>query len=144
MDAPNQFFIFKTSLEIEWKLDQEYFRYLFNCFDIKKAKSILKKVSHTVLSLPLAEYFKLLNKPGEDSFDMLGLYIDWDTVTEEIDLTIPVIMATIEIPKKGKEPKKQYVQLIDGCHRLARAYQLGLTHLPCVVLDNKETKKLYC
>jgi hypothetical protein len=51
------------------------------------------------------------------------------------DLTEPVIVAILH----SQEHDEDYPLLIDGTHRLYRAYQEGVATLPAYVLDVAET-----
>jgi hypothetical protein len=57
------------------------------------------------------------------------------TITPE-RLTVPIILVTIVIQKM------EYHLIIDGNHRVAKAYLSGMDELPAYVFDLKATEKL--
>lgn len=64
--------------------------------------------------------------------------VDEEYARNEADLSIPVIFADIR-SKKEEEPN---YMLIDGTHRLRRAFLEGREHLDAYVLDFEETRSI--
>jgi hypothetical protein len=94
-------------------------------FDVDKAKAILRKRPRDLgqLTVEGAAYY-------------LGRHIKARVTTRTIDnfdLAVPLIIATL--------PKGELL-VIDGWHRIAKADQLKVETLPCVILDATETKTI--
>ncbi len=125
---------------IVWHDTPETFYLLSSAWDVAAAKRILQAKKRLTLSvLSVSEVGELLQKPavqnenGSFSFN-LGVRVDWKrAATEEVDLSVPVILA---YTKRGS------LLPIDGYHRIAKAILNGIPTLPCVCLTKAESKKV--
>jgi len=108
----------------EWHDSEETFTFMAHSFDVGAAKRILREKGESALVLPL---------PVQSAATFLGFIgidpvEDWST----INLDVPVILVTV----KGSHLP------IDGWHRITKALNEGRETIPCVILDEKETKKV--
>lgn len=138
----------KTSADFEWKNEEEYYTFLGNTFDVKKAKEIIRKKPRQLIVVDITEIAKSVVRPvktvdengKEYTRYTIGHNVDWNKIDDDetaIDLEMPVILAQIKEPKS----KEVFAWLIDGWHRVAKANEKGLVSLPGVLLTLPETKK---
>lgn len=106
-------------------------------FDVNKALAIIAESPREPRMLPVvpwARFFGLANDP-EQNFSLFtplpGFSRDYAMRT---DLSDPLLVATLR-NHEGKE----FPLLIDGMHRLFRAYTDQVTELPAYVLDAQES-----
>jgi hypothetical protein len=109
--------------EFQWRDRKEEFRFLAGLFDIAKAKRIIEDKPREIVEINI----------GESGKQLLALMKIDMTRFDEIDLTVPIIVASI---KEGNLP-------IDGWHRIAKAVHLGLPFVPGVMLTKEETKQVW-
>jgi hypothetical protein len=125
-----------TKERFDWNTEQEEdFVFLGTRFDIRTAKRLLtaRKRAPQIMSLDVADLKSFMPVEGKNS--AMSIVISWDKArSEEIDLNVPLILATL--------PKSKTMLPIDGWHRIAKAMILGETTLPCVALSIKETKQV--
>lgn len=124
-----------------WNLEQpEIFNFAGLRFDVREAKKIICSNPRPTKRLEVTEkYVKgtIGSPPYKDEKGAIhmsmGVGIDWERVQkEDIDTSVPVIFA---------ETKYGYL-LIDGHHRLAKAWLNKEKYLTVVVLTREETKKI--
>ncbi|MEV6400935.1 hypothetical protein AB0M39_40190 [Streptomyces sp. NPDC051907] len=84
------------------------------------------------LEKPMAEYL------AEGRVPLLRGDVDEDYALTQADLSVPVIMADLAIADDG-EPA---YMLIDGTHRVRRAYAEGVATLQAYALDRDETRTI--
>ncbi len=117
----------------DWNDEADAFTVLGMAFDIRAAKEILRSVRREVHSMRVADAANHVNRPGDGKIVFGGIFVDWAKVNrEETDLSVPVILASL---------MGSYFP-IDGWHRIAKAKELGLETLPCVVLDVHESERI--
>jgi hypothetical protein len=130
-----------TAEKTIWDLETvETFRFLFMSFDVREAKRLIagKKCVPEIHRLAISEVESLLsrrhtNDAGVTTLTM-GISVDWKRVEDDpsIDLSVPVILAH---GRHGLIP-------IDGYHRIAKGFRLGVMDLPCVVLSEVDSEKI--
>ncbi len=107
-------------------------------FDVDRAQAILAEKPREPEPLPVLPWARLygvdlLDQPG--SAPIIGLGPDFDReYAMTTDLSKPLLIATLHLPGTGNSPL-----LIDGTHRLYRAYREGVPELSAHVLDVAET-----
>jgi hypothetical protein len=110
-------------------------------FDVTAATSLLRRVPRPAQPLPVmawARAYGLIPGPGRSphAVPLIGPgpgFKPGYALTTSLD--DPVIIASITATGSGPPAPL----LIDGCHRLYKAAQLGREHLPCLVLTAEET-----
>ena len=109
-------------------------------FDVTAATGLLRAAPRPAQPLPVmawARAYGLVPAPGGSprTVSLIGPGPDFDPeYAMTTDLDDPVIIATITADGEPAGPL-----LIDGCHRLYKAAQLGREHLPSLVLTPAET-----
>lgn len=121
----------------------ECYQLLSFTFDIAIARFIIqndKPENVQYASIPVkawAEYMGLDKKCQSDGISLRMFYVDdARAMTDEIDCSIPVILGSV--PCGGKEHESF---LIDGTHRLYKAYHSGIERIPAIVLDKLQTSR---
>lgn len=116
-----------------WNPEPETFSFFSAYFDVAEAKRVLAEKSHKVGELAIADVAKWVGEPGKM---VAGIAVDWDRVQSDatIDLSVPVIFAWT---KAGS------LFPIDGWHRIARAKLQGVSSLPAVMLNKKESRRCW-
>lgn len=110
-------------------------------FDIDRAQALLAEKPRERSLLPVMPWVRqygldLLNRP--DTAPILGVGPGFDRdYAMTTDLAEPLIVATLRTSDHGRSPL-----LIDGTHRLYRAFREGLAELPAFVLDEAETQAI--
>ena len=94
----------------------------FVAYDIQQAKHLIVQFPRPVELIDLERYGQLFR----DSLKSVRLVDQPDNV----DTSLPVIL--------GRKPGGRKF-LLDGWHRMARALESNLTHLPAVLLTEEET-----
>lgn len=114
-------------------------------YDVDAAKAILGEVPHEVQTGPVDRLFEKYLQTPEDAEEngidfIMADYVDWERVRsdEEIDTSVPVIIAPSKPFEVDGEEKRAY-NLIDGHHRLARAFDTKLEEIGVVVLTEEES-----
>ena len=126
-----------SSKNFEWHYDaSEIFEFVFSQYDVRKAKEIIHNKPRVIGNMALEGMKTIIPrrpvKQEDGSFSMHpGISVNWERIdTEEVDLSVPVIVITQK--NGGMLP-------IDGWHRMAKALDKGMTHLPAVLLNRKES-----
>lgn len=125
---------------------RQYFTFGPFVFDVDKAlKIIAKDPDRPVHPVSVAQWAKAIGVEKTlaeyhegGTLPLLRGEIDEEYARTKADLSIPVIFADISA-KKGDEPN---YMLIDGTHRLRRAFLEGRDQLDAYVLDFAETRKI--
>ena len=109
-------------------------------FDVNSAQIIIRERPRRTWSLPVAPWahFYGLTRPDGESCSLFTALPDLDQEhAMTTDLNEPVLMATMQ-----NEAGQAFPLLIDGTHRLYRAYAEGVAELPAYVLDVDETRAI--
>jgi hypothetical protein len=123
--------------------EEESFRFLQAAWDVRAAKRLLaakKNVKVEKTSVEDCKQLLQISTPnGKGGFTMtLGVRVDWERV--EIDLTSAEPKIDLSVPLIFVQTPQGNVLPIDGYHRIAKAYKLGLKELPAVMLSKKDSK----
>lgn len=110
-------------------------------FDIDRAQALLAERPRKSQLLPVMPWVRqygldLLEHPETAPILGVGPGFDRDYAMTT-DLTEPLIVATLRTSDHGRSPL-----LIDGTHRLYRAFREGLAELPAYVLSEAETQDI--
>lgn len=110
-------------------------------FDVDRAQALLTEKPREPQPLPVMPWVRqygldLLDHPETAPILGVGPGFDRDYAMTT-DLSEPLIVATLRTSDHGRSPL-----LIDGTHRLYRAYQEGVAELPAFVLDEMETQAI--
>jgi hypothetical protein len=117
---------------------EQWFRFGGWLFDIDQAQALLSEQPREPQQLPVMPWVRqygldLLDEPGH--VPLLGIGPDFDRgYALTADLSEPLIVATLHSDEHGDSSL-----LIDGTHRLYRAYREGTTQLPAYVLNVAES-----
>ena len=107
-------------------------------FNVDQAHALLAERPREPLPVPVMPWVRQHGLDLLDYLDrvpILGAGPDFDReYAMTTDLTEPLIVATLHLPGSGNSPL-----LIDGTHRLYRAYREGTAELPALVLDVAES-----
>jgi hypothetical protein len=126
----------RKSDSIEWRDTPEVFEFARNVWDVAQAKELIRsKRPRTVAAMDISGVADLIGKPPVDGKVSihLGISVNWEVAaSDDVDLTVPVILV----------PYRDSFIPIDGWHRIAKAKILGVTELPCVVMNKAETKQI--
>lgn len=115
-------------------------------FDIDKALEIIgRDADRPTRTIDVLQWAKMLGVEktlaeyhAEGVLPMLRGEIDEEYARTKSDLSVPVIVADIRVKQDG-EPAHM---LIDGTHRLRRAFLEGVLTLPAYVLTFKESRAI--
>lgn len=116
----------------------QWFRFGGWIFDIDRAQALLAERSREPQPLPVMPWIRqfgldLIGEPNR--VPILGPGPDFNReYAMATDLTEPLIVATLHFPGSGDSSL-----LIDGTHRLYRAYRESVSELPAYVLDVAES-----
>ena len=116
----------------------QWFRFGGWIFDIDRAQALLTKRPREARPLEVIPWVRqygldLFDEPNR--FPILGFGPDFDReYAMTTDLTSPLIVATLHLPGSGNS-----ALLIDGTHRLYRAFRQSIPELPAYVLDVDES-----
>ena len=106
---------------VQWDTTtEETYTFLAYAFDVRRAKEIL-----------VAKRHRLDNFDPSQWEDLAKRHIGVNPTN--VDLTVPVFFAT---------PKKGVYLPIDGWNRIRKAIKEGVTELPAVMLNFKETQTI--
>jgi len=116
----------------------QWFRFGGWIFDIDRAQALLSERPREPKPLPVMPWVRqfgldLLDEPGRVPILGVGPGFDRDYAMTT-DLSQPLIVATLRTSDHGHSPL-----LIDGTHRLYRAYHEDVAELPSYVLDVAES-----
>lgn len=121
-----------SSAGLTWDFKNETFAFLFDVWNVDRAKQIIKDKPRPILELDLEPLRKFVGKPGQ--LVLVGVAVNWKKAQSDVvDLTVPVVMAY------GKD---KFIP-IDGWHRIAKALLKGLKTLPAVKLTRAESKTVH-
>lgn len=117
---------------------RQWFQFGGWIFNVDRAEAILADKPREPEPLPVLPWVRLygldlLDQPGSAPIIGLGPHFDRDYAMTT-DLTRPLLVATLHLPGSGNS-----LLLIDGTHRLYRAYREGVAELSAHVLDVTET-----
>lgn len=107
-------------------------------FNIDRAQEIIAEHPRPAHSLPVLPWTRAygLDRDDRQSVALIGPGPDFDReYAMTTDLTEPVIVAIMRSQETGEVAPL----LIDGTHRLYRAYEEGLDVLPVYVLNTEES-----
>ena len=110
-------------------------------FDVDRAQALLAEKPRAPQPLPVMPWVRqygldLLDHP--ETAPILGVGPGFNReYAMTTDLSEPLIVATLRTSDHGHSPL-----LIDGTHRLYRAFREGLSELPAYVLDERETQAI--
>lgn len=116
----------------------QWFRFGLWVFDVDRAQAMLAERPREPQSFPVMPWARqygldLVDEP--DRVPILGVGPDFDReYAMTTDLTQPLIVATMRLSDGAETPL-----LIDGTHRLYRAYREAVPELPAYVLDVSES-----
>jgi hypothetical protein len=116
----------------------QWFRFGGWLFDVDRAQALLTERPREPQPLAVMPWVRqygldLLGEPNR--VPILGIGPDFDReYAMTTDLTNPLIVATLHLPGSGNS-----ALLIDGTHRLYRAYREHVAELPAYVLDVDES-----
>ena len=126
------------SSSIEWINKSETFTFIRYCFDVDKAKEIIRLKPRKIHEMGISGVSDWVGNPPNRTSDGIlhiscGIAINWNNLeSKEIDLGIPIILIhwnDSHLP-------------IDGWQRIAKAKVKGIEKLTCVVLNKAESKKV--
>lgn len=108
-------------------------------FDIVKAQFLIQKKKLPVIRLDVREWAQGLGLAGERKDEAISIMTgvcDSNVFRDVIDYSVPIIVAQFK-PRRGSEV---VTWLIDGNHRLRRAFLEKAEDIPAYLLDEKLTK----
>ncbi|GCE32083.1 hypothetical protein KDA_75670 [Dictyobacter alpinus] len=108
----------------------ETFRFFVARWDIVKARYIIQKANKPVGSLRVASAARVYGLDRPQTEESAVAVDETRGMSETIDTRVPVILALL---KGASSPI-----LIDGLHRLYKAYREGKETLPCYALTSEE------
>lgn len=117
----------------------ETFRYFMVRWDIVKARYLIQKrnTPPDVLLVAITAHTYGLDTPRDSDKAVYAVHVDeMRAMSEEIDTNIPVILALIQ----GDEGEESKPILIDGLHRLYKAFREGKETIPCDALTPDEER----
>lgn len=103
------------SSEIDWHDGEEYYQFLLRAYDVNKARRLIEAKPREVQKVNVTKI-------------PVGFHNQRDV---EVDLEIPLILVTLEDTHWP----------IDGWHRIKDAQEQNIDELPCVILDEEESKQ---
>ena len=103
--------------------NDEIFYFLSSVWNITKAQELIKAGAGTEKTINVKE-----------AAENLGLLVIDKEHAETVDLTKPLIGIIHETEK--------YLLIIDGWHRIYKAYTKNIKTLSCIVLDVADSKKV--
>lgn len=124
----------------EWPPAQ-WFRFGGWIFDVDRAQALLAERPREAEPIPIMPWVRQYGLDLLDELDrvpILGIGPDFEReYAMTTDLTRPLIVATLHLPGSGNRSL-----LIDGTHRLYRAYREDVMELPAHVLDVAESLEI--
>ncbi len=120
-----------SSSTLIWDFKNETFYFLYDEWNVDRAKQIIKDNPRPIRQLELEPFRQLIGAPGKIS---RGIHVDWRKVQSgAVNLDDPLLVA---YGKRKKLP-------IDGWHRIAKGLLRGLKTLPFVGLTKEESKQVH-
>ncbi len=116
--------------------DQETFNFLGLAFDVTRAKELVRDRPGPSTTINPHDWRQFLSRHTEDGKLYPGITVN-DEHARIVDLSEPVIVAIVAFPSGTVSPF-----IIDGWHRVARAWREGVDELPAHVLNESETKQV--
>ena len=118
----------------DWDKEGGLFEFLSTSFDLYEAKNILRSRPRPSTKIKVRDWIHFLPFKEERGL-RFTVEVDWKKAqSEEVDLTVPVIVARIS---------RDCALVIDGWHRIAKGHcTSGCLTLPAVVLTVPETRKV--
>lgn len=121
-----------SSSTLVWNFKAEAFHYLYDVWNVDRAKQLIKERPRPIRRLNIAPFQELLSAPGK--VRVFGVAVNWKKVkSDDVNLDDPVLTA---YGSMGKLP-------IDGWHRIAKALLKGIKELPWVALTKEESKQVH-
>lgn len=116
-------------------------------YDIDKALRIIAAgTPRMVTSIPVADWARSLGVDktmdehrASGRIPLLRGEVDEEYARTRADLSIPVIVGDLRLKDDDDDPM---YMLLDGTHRLRRAFLEGHEHLDAYLLTQKETKRI--
>jgi len=115
----------------------ETFRFLMVQWDIVKARFLIQQSNKRLDTLRVRDAARAYGLDTSQSIDSWAHVDETRAMSDEIDTIIPVILALIQ----GDEGTRPKPILIDGLHRLYKAYREGKETIPCYALTSEEEKQ---
>lgn len=115
----------------------EIHRFFVARWDIVKARFLTQQPGRRLDTLNVLSAAKAYGFDKPQTIDSLAYVDPKRAMSEDIDPDIPVILALIARERKGERP---IPLLIDGLHRLYKAYREERITIPCFALTPNEEK----
>lgn len=114
------------------KFEGEFFQSLATVWDITKAWGIADKA--TEMSCPVKPFYdRLLSRLDTGRIDLFGMDLSEGkeyALSDKCDTAVPLLFVMVKL-----DDGKEHAQIIDGCHRLYKAFHTGLEEMPALVFD---------
>lgn len=124
------------SSELDWHLEEEWFRFIGTRFDVRRAKQLIVERPRFVELMDPEPCRPYIDFPDEDGKPLIHIPIDFARLEgwgeNEGTFPFPVITAQLE---EGRI-------VIDGWHRAAKALMQGDEKIPAVALTEEESKEV--
>src|SRR5213080_4731792 len=114
----------------------ETFRFFMIHWDIVRARYLIQQTNKRLDVLPVAAAARAYGLDKPQTIDSAVRVNEQVAMSDAIDTNIPVILALIQ----GDEGTKPKPILLDGLHRLYKAYREGRETIPCYALTPEEEK----
>jgi hypothetical protein len=126
-----------STAALSWKFKSETFEFLFDVWNVDRAKQIIKDKPRPIQELDLEPLKALVGsppEPGKPKILVFGVRINWTkAMSDDVNLDDPILMAY---------GHKKFIP-IDGWHRIAKALWKGLKTLPAMKLTKEESKQVH-
>ena len=113
----------------------EMHRFFVARWDIVKARFIIQRTGKSIDRLPVLSAAKAYGFDKPYTSEGWARIDPQRAMSEEVDTNVPVILALIAREQEGQPP---IPLLIDGLHRLYKAYREQKTSIPCYALTPYE------
>lgn len=121
-----------SSSALVWNFKNERFEFLYDVWNVDRAKQIIKDKSRPIFEVELEPLRALVGRPGQILF--MGVAVNWKKAQSDIvDLSVPILMAY---------GRSKFLP-IDGWHRIAKALLEGRKTLPAVKLTQAESRTIH-
>ena len=114
----------------------ETFRFFMIHWDIVRARYLIQQTNKRLDVLPVRAAARAYGLDKPQTIDSAVRVNEQVAMSDAIDTNIPVILALIQ----GDEGTKPKPILLDGLHRLYKAYREGRETIPCYALTPEEEK----